>query len=92
VVCIDGIKDGEKVRCIAEPCWNSGSFDPNAVTVDPLMVAVIKFLQGEINTGGVITPESWFDPQSFFEELAKMTPTVSAQNGSYVRTRIEPLS
>ena len=92
VVCIDGIKDGKKVRCIAEPCWNSGSFDPNAVTVDPLMVAVIKFLQGEINTGGVITPESWFDPQSFFEELAKMTPIVSVQNGSYVRTRIEPLS
>jgi saccharopine dehydrogenase-like NADP-dependent oxidoreductase len=91
VVCVDGIKDGKPARCIAEPSWNSGSFDPDAVTVDPLMVAVTRFLRGEVNTSGVISPEACFDPQSFFEELAKMAPIVSAQNGSFVRTRLESL-
>ena len=91
VVCVDGIKDGKPARCIAEPSWNSGSFDPGDVTVDPLMVAVNRFLRGDVNTSGVTSPEACFDPQSFFEELAKMAPIVSAQNGSFVRTRLESL-
>jgi saccharopine dehydrogenase-like NADP-dependent oxidoreductase len=91
VVCIDGIKDGRAMRCIAEPSWNSGSFNPDAVTVDPLMVAVTSFLKGEVNTNGVISPEAWFDPQVFFEKLSAMTPIVSSETGSFVRTRLEPL-
>jgi len=91
VVCVDGIKDGKPMRCIAEPSWNSGNFSADAVTADPLMVAVTQFLRGDVNTSGVISPEAWFDPRSFFEELATMTPIVSAQNGSFVRTRFEPL-
>ena len=91
VVCVDGIIDGKPMRCIAEPSWNSGEFSADAVTVDPLMVAVNCFLRGDVITKGVITPESWFDPQSFFQELATMAPIVSAQSGSFVRTRLEPL-
>jgi len=91
LVCIGGTKDGKPARCIAEPSWNSGSFDPDAVTVDPLMVAVNRFLRGDVNTSGVISPEACFEPQPFFEELAQMTPIVMAQNGALVRSRIEPL-
>ncbi len=91
VVCVDGIKNGKPMRCIAEPSWNSGNFPVDAITADPLMVAVNRFLRGDVNTSGVMSPEACFDPQSFFEELAKMAPIVSAQNGSFVRTRLESL-
>jgi len=91
VVCVDGIKNGKPMRCIAEPSWNSGSFDPDAVTIDPLMVAVTRFLRGDVTTKGVTSPEACFDPRQFFEELATMAPIVSEQNGSFVRTRFEPL-
>ena len=91
VVCIDGIKDGKPMRCIAEPSWNSDDFPVDAITVDPLMVAVTRFLKREINTSGVTSPEACLDPQSFFEELATMAPIVTAQGGSLVRTRIESL-
>ncbi len=91
VVCIDGIKDGKPMRCIAEPSWNSDDFPVDAITVDPLMVAVTRFLKREINTSGVTSPEACLDPQSFFEELATMAPIVTAQGGSLVRIRIESL-
>ena len=91
VVCIDGIKDGRPMRCIAEPCWNSGEFSVDAVTVDPLMVAVNCILRGEVKTKGVVSPEACFDPQRFFSELATMEPIVAAENDAYIRTRLEPL-
>ena len=79
------------MRCIAEPCWNSGEFSVDAVTVDPLMVAVNCILRGEVKTKGVVSPEACFDPQRFFSELATMEPIVTAENGRYIRTRLEPL-
>ena len=91
VVCIDGIKAGTLMRGIAEPSWHSDDFPVAAITVDPLMVAVTRFLKREINTSGVTSPEACLDPQSFFEELATMAPIVTAQGGSLVRTRIESL-
>ena len=91
VVCVDGIKNGKPMRCIAEPSWNSGAFSVDSVTVDPLMVTVNCILRGEVDAKGVTSPEACLDPQMFFSELATMEPIVTAENGRYIRTRLEPL-
>ncbi len=63
-VAATGRKDGRWARYT---CWPDGL--PSSTTI-PLTVAALRILRGEISARGVLSPESCFEPISFFKEAA----------------------
>jgi len=69
-----GRKGGRAARfsCwLTAPMWDVGGYFLTSVA---LVVAVLKILRGEIIERGVMTAETAFEPQSFFDEVVAMLP------------------
>ncbi len=69
-----GCKEGRAACCscwFTAPMWNVGGWFLTSVA---LAVAVRKILRGEIRERGVMTAETAFEPQSFFDEVATVLP------------------
>ena len=69
-----GRKEGRAARfscCLTAPMWNVGGYFLTSVA---LVVAVRKILHGEIRERGVMTAETAFEPQSFFDEVVAVLP------------------
>ena len=69
-----GRKEGRAARCscwFTAPMWDVGGYFLTSVA---LAVAVRKILRGEIRERGVMTAETAFEPQSFFDEVASLMP------------------
>jgi len=69
-----GRKEGRAARfsCwLTAPMWDVGGYFLTSVA---LVVAVIKILRGEIQERGVMTAETIFEPQSFFDEVVSLLP------------------
>jgi saccharopine dehydrogenase-like NADP-dependent oxidoreductase len=87
-VCLEGVKDGRRARCLVEPNWNGEAFAEDAsgdvVTGGPLLVASLKLLSGEITAKGVFAPETCFSPGSFFEDLRREVNLFTERDGALV--------
>jgi hypothetical protein len=69
-----GRKEGRAARCscwFTAPMWKVGGWFLTSVA---LVVAAGKILRGEIRERGVMTAETAFEPQSFFEEVIALLP------------------
>jgi hypothetical protein len=69
-----GRKEGRAARfsCwLTAPMWDVGGYFLTSVA---LVVAVRKILRGEIRERGVMTAETAFEPQSFFDEVVAVLP------------------
>lgn len=69
-----GRKEGRAARfsCwLTSPMWDVGGY---LLTSVALVVAVRKILRGEIRERGVMTAETAFEPQSFFDEVVAVLP------------------
>ena len=69
-----GRKDSRAARfsCwLTAPMWDVGGYFLTSVA---LVVAVRKILRGEIRERGVMTAETAFEPQSFFDEVIAVLP------------------
>jgi len=69
-----GRKEGRAARfsCwLTAPMWDVGGYFLTSVG---LVVAVRKILRGEIRERGVMTAETAFEPQSFFDEVVAVLP------------------
>jgi hypothetical protein len=69
-----GRKEGRAARfsCwLTAPMWDVGGYFLTSVA---LVVAVCKILRGEIQERGVMTAETAFEPQSFFDEVVAVLP------------------
>ncbi len=69
-----GRKEGRAARfsCwLTAPMWDVGGYLLSSVA---LVVAARKILRGEIRERGVMTAETAFEPQSFFDEVVDMLP------------------
>jgi hypothetical protein len=69
-----GRKEGRAARfsCwLTAPMWDVGGYFLTSVA---LVVAVRKILRGEIRKRGVMTAETAFEPQSFFDEVVAVLP------------------
>ncbi len=69
-----GRKEGRAARfsCwLTAPMWDVGGY---FLTSAALVVAVCKILRGEIQERGVMTAETAFEPQSFFDEVVAVLP------------------
>jgi len=69
-----GRKEGRAARfsCwLTAPMWDVGGYFLTSVA---LVVAVFKILRGEIRERGVMTAETIFEPQSFFDEVVALLP------------------
>jgi len=69
-----GRKEGRAARfsCwFTAPMWDVGGY---FLTCVALVVAVRKILRGEIRERGVMTAETTFEPQSFFDEVVAVLP------------------
>jgi len=69
-----GRKEGRAARCscwLTARMWDVGGY---FLTSAALAVAVRKILRGEIRERGVMTAETAFEPQSFFDEVAAVLP------------------
>ena len=69
-----GRKEGRAARCTCwfpPAMWSVGGY---FLTSAALAAAVRKILRGEIRERGVMTAETAFEPQSFFDEVAAMLP------------------
>jgi len=69
-----GRKEGRAARfsCwLTAPMWDVGGYFLTSVA---LVVAVLKILRGEIRERGVMTAETAFEPQSFFDEVVAVLP------------------
>jgi hypothetical protein len=69
-----GRKEGRAARCtcwFTAPMWNVGLYFLTSVA---LAVAARKVLRGEIRERGVMTAETAFEPQSFFDEVIAVLP------------------
>jgi saccharopine dehydrogenase-like NADP-dependent oxidoreductase len=71
-----GRKDGRLAR---HTCWPIGM----AYTSVPLAVAAFRILRGEVPVRGVVAPEACFEPQSFFEEMARYVQPEDRDRPSY---------
>jgi len=69
-----GYKEGRAARfsCwLNAPMWDVGGYFLTSVA---LVVAVRKILRGEMQERGVMTAETAFEPQSFFDEVVAVLP------------------
>ena len=69
-----GRKEGRAARCtcwLTAPMWDVGGYFLTSVA---LAVAARKILRGEAGERGVMTAETAFEPQSFFDESAAVLP------------------
>jgi len=69
-----GYKNGRAARCTSwftAPMWNVGGYFLTSVA---LVAATLKILRGEIQKRGVMTAETAFEPQPFFDEMAALLP------------------
>ena len=69
-----GRKEGRAARCscwLTAPMWDVGGWFLTSVA---LAVAVRKILRGEVRERGVLTAETAFEPQAFFDEAAAVLP------------------
>jgi len=69
-----GRKDGRAARCncwFTAPIWDVGG---HLITSAALVAAARKILRGEIQARGVMTAETAFEPQSFFDEVVAVLP------------------
>lgn len=92
-VCLEGVKDGRRARCLVEPNWNGEAFAEDAsgdvVTGGPLLVASLKLLGGKIAAKGVFAPETCFSPGSFFEDLRREVNLFTERDGALVTEAFE---
>ena len=92
-VCLEGIKDGRRARCLVEPNWNGEAFAEDAsgdvVTGGPILVASLKLLGGEIAAKGVLAPEACFAPGPFFEDLRREVNLFTERGGALVTEAFE---
>lgn len=92
-VCLEGIKDGRRARCLVEPNWNGEAFAADAsgdvVTGGPLLVASLKLLGGKIAAKGVLAPEACFAPADFFEDLRREVNLFTERDGALVTVAFE---
>jgi saccharopine dehydrogenase-like NADP-dependent oxidoreductase len=69
-----GRKEGRAARCsswFTASMWNHGGYFLTSVA---LAAAVRKVLRGEMGERGVMTAETAFEPQSFFDEVVDLLP------------------
>lgn len=67
-----GHKEGRAARCtccLTAPMWHVGGY---LVTSATLVAAALKILRGEIRERGLMTAETAFEPQPFYEEMAAL--------------------
>jgi len=69
-----GRKAGRAARCtcwFTDPIWDVGGL---IITSAALVVAARKIMHGEIRERGIVTAETCFEPQSFFDEMVAVLP------------------
>jgi len=67
-----GVRDGKKTRCILDLTHPNLGIEPDPmVTGAPMSIGIQMLARSKLKGKGVVPPESYFDPETFFYELAK---------------------